>query len=163
MAQLVLAFVLCLISATVAVAQKQSSVEGVWKIVEETRSGPNPSRIDNPQPSLIIFTKGGHYSWVNVMGATSRPRVEPPKDRQNMSDAEKIARYEQWRPFAAHAGTYEIKGSLLIRRPLVAKNVNLMTKESRMEFKLDGPNTLWLIPLPADVGVEPTIKLTKVE
>ena len=33
-----------------------------------------------------------------------------PKDRQNLTDAEKIAFYEQWRAFAANSGTYEIKG-----------------------------------------------------
>ena len=159
----ILLFALCLLPATVAVAQTKSPVEGVWKIVEEVRSGPNPSRIGDPQPSLIIFTKGGHYSWVNVMGNAARPTVDPPKDRLNLSDAEKIARCEQWRPFAAHAGTYEINGSILIRRPGVAKNPNLMTRESRMEFKLEGRNILWLIPLPDETATEPTIKLTRVE
>jgi hypothetical protein len=163
MFQRTLAFALCLLPATVVVAQTKSPVEGVWKIVDVVRTGPNPFHVSNPQPSLVIFTRGGHYSWVNVMGNTARPTVDPPKDPGNLTDAEKIARYEQWRPFAANAGTYEIKGSTLIRRPIVAKNVNLMTRESRLEFKLEGRNTLWLIPLPDETATEPTIKLTRVD
>jgi hypothetical protein len=68
--------------------------------------------ISNPQPSLAIFTRG-YYSAVVVTGTQPRAAVAPPKDPQNLTDAEKIARYEQWGPFIAIAGTYEIKGSTL--------------------------------------------------
>lgn len=159
----VLAFALSFLLPSVAFAQTKSPVEGVWKIIEEVRTGPNPFRISNPQPSLVIFTRGGHYSWVNVMGNPARPTFEPAKDPRNLTDAEKIARYEQWRPFAANAGTYEIKGSTVTMRPIVAKNPNLMTREHRLEFKLEGRNTLWLIPLPDETATEPTIKLVRVE
>jgi hypothetical protein len=161
----VLAFVLSLLPPSVAFAQTKPPVEGVWKIAEAVRTGPNPFHISNPQPGLVIFTRGGHYSWVNVMGNTARPTFEPAKDPRNLTDAEKIARYEQWRFFTANAGTYEIEGSTLMRRPIVAKNVTGMTTDPPFawEFKLDGKNTLWLIPPPDQTATEPTIKLVRVE
>ena len=94
------------------------------------------------------------------VGGQPRAAVAPAKDPQNLTDAEKIARYEQWRPFTANAGTYEIKGSTLTICPIVAKNVNLMTSSYVQEFKLEGPNTLWLIPTPDNATTEPRIKLT---
>jgi hypothetical protein len=60
-------------------------------------------------------------------------------------------------------GTYEIKGSTLTIRPIVAKNVNLMKSSYVQEFKLEGPNTLWLIPTPDNATTEPRIKLTKLD
>ena len=86
------------------------------------------------------------------------------KDGQNLSDAEKIAFYEQWRAFAANAGTYEIKGSTITRRPSVAKNVGVMTRQEPLisEFKMEGPNTLWILP-PAERPNDAKVKWTRVE
>jgi hypothetical protein len=139
---------LCLVVPTVGSSKKTStagSLEGVWKIVEMVTTGANASTITTPQPSLVIFTKG-HYSFLYVHGAQPRPQFAPAKDPDNLTDAEKIARYEQWSRFTANAGTYEVKGSTLTRRPLVAKNETVMAKNSSLanEVKLEG-NTLWLI------------------
>jgi hypothetical protein len=117
----------------------------------------------NPQPGLLIFTKG-HYSVVIVIAEKPRATVAPAKDPQNLTDAEKIARYEQWRPFAASSGTYEINGSSLSIRPIVAKSANQMTRTTPIswELKLEGPNTLWLIPKDQS-PTEPRVKLTRLE
>ena len=121
------------------------SVEGVWKIAEVVTTGANAATNASPQPSLIIFAQG-HYSYVSVNGTTPRPTVADAKDPNNLTDAEKIARYEQWNLFSANAGTYDVKGTTITRRPLVAKNPAVMTTSPPIvqEFKLDG-DTLWLI------------------
>jgi hypothetical protein len=98
-----------------------------------------------------------------VIRGQPRPPVASAKDPQNLTDSEKIARYAQWRPFAANSGTYEIKGSTLIRRVIIAKNANLVNREHVQEFKVEGPNILWLIPTEAELATEPRIKLTRLE
>lgn len=149
-------------------AQARSAVpplEGVWKIVESVTTGANASTNSNPQPSLIIFTKG-YYSFLVVFGTQPRPKVEPAKDPNKLTDAEKIARYEQWYPFVANTGTYEIKGTTLTRRPVVAKVEAVMTTDPPItqEFKLEG-NTLWLITKSAagQPASETRMKLMRVE
>ena len=161
-----LTVVLSLLFASGAFAQTKSPVEGVWKVAEVIPAGSNtndkPTPISNPQPGLLLFTKG-YYSIVVVTGPNPRAAVEA-KDRQNLTDAEKIAFYEQWRAFAANSGTYEIKGSTITRRASVAKNAGVMTRQESIssEFKMDGPNTLWILP-PADRPNDPRIKWTRVE
>jgi hypothetical protein len=153
---------------TAGFAQTSSSapsLTGVWKIVEVVMTGANAATITNPQPNLVIFTKG-HYSHLGVMGEQPRPRFEPAKDPTKLTNAEKIARYEQWSPFIANAGTYEVKGRTLIRRPLVAKNETVMAKNSSLEgeFKLEG-NTLWVTTksVPGQPAGETRAKLKRVE
>ncbi len=165
-----LSIVFCVLAASAAFAQTKTPIEGVWKIAEVIVPGGNPAAKGvtitntNPQPSLIIFTRG-YYSVVNVMEPQPRAAVAPAKDPQNLTDSEKIARYEQWEPFTANSGTYEIKGSTLIRRAIGAKNVEVMTRETPtiLEFKFEGPNALWLIPPPDRVATEPRTKLTRLE
>jgi hypothetical protein len=172
MKRFALSIVFCVLSVSTAFAQTKSPVEGVWKIVEVAAPGTNPAEKgatttnSNPQPGLIIFTKG-YYSQVIVRGGQPRAAVEPAKDPQNLTDAEKIARYEQWGPFTANSGTYEVKGTTLTIRPIVAKSVEVMTGGTPLEltFKLEGPNTLWLIP-PADQSAtrpQNKLKLTRLE
>jgi len=163
-----LSILFCALTASAASAQTKSPVEGVWKIAELVMPSRNPAEkgitITNPQPSLIIFLKG-YYSQVLVTAETARAAVAPAKDPQNLTDAEKIARYEQWRPFIATSGTYEIKDQTLIKRAIVAKNVGVMTKATPniWEFKMEGPNTLWLNPTGDLIATEPRIKLTRLE
>jgi hypothetical protein len=165
-----LSVVFCVLFASAAFAQTKSPVEGVWKIAEVVTPGRDSAEKgatvtnSNPQPSLMIFTKG-YYSQVFVVGDQPRAAFEPAKDPQNPTDAEKIARYEQWGPFVANSGTYEIKGSTIIRRAIVAKNVAVMTGATPnvLEFKLEGPNTLWLIPTGDQAATQSRLKLTRLE
>jgi hypothetical protein len=138
---------LLLIVPTLAFAQARTatpSVEGVWKIVEIVTTGANAATNSNPQPSLIILM-GGYYSYISVNGTNPRAKFDPAKDPNKLTDVEKIARYEQWNPFTAQAGTYETKGTTLTRHPIVAKNVTVMTTDppAVSEFRLEGSN-LWL-------------------
>ena len=170
-----LVFPLFLLSSSAASAQTKSPVEGVWKVTEvvvqqghendwlsgET-SAEKTTTITTPEPGLIIFTKN-HYSQLIVRGNKPRAAVPPPKDRRNLTDAEKLALFEQWRVVIANAGTYEVKGSTLIIRGIVAKNVASTTRETPVEvtFTLEGPDTLWLSS--TTVPTEARTKLTRVE
>jgi hypothetical protein len=156
---------MCLLYVSVAFAQTKTPVEGVWKVAEVQMTGANAAPISDPQPGLYIFTRG-YYSVALVNGTQERPAIPPPKDPPRLTDAEKITRYEHWSSFSANSGTYEIKGSMLIRRPIVAKNlVNVTNPPIMQEFKLDGSNTLWLIErsAPGQPPRETRARLIRVE
>lgn len=159
------AILVLLLMANTAIAQKKNTLEGVWKVVEVRISHGKDSIVtdSSPQPSLMIFTKR-YYSVLAIRGGNPRAAVEPAKDPQNLTDAEKIARYESWRQFVANSGTYDIKGSTIIRRPIVAKSVDVMTSETPAadEFKLEG-NTLWLIVTRDPAIPERRVKWTRIE
>ena len=159
---------LCLTVPTIGFTHKSfkpGPLEGVWKIVEVTTTGADPSTNRNPQQSLVTFTKG-HYSYLSVDGDGPRPAFAQAKDPAKLTDAEKLTRYEQWSRFAANAGTYDVKGTTLTLRPLVAKNETVMAKNFSIEseFKLDG-NTLWLTTksMPGQPAGEMRRKLRRVE
>ena len=176
MEKCVLAIALCLIAASPAFAQTKMPLEGVWKITEVRWPRPQPEGrqgivTNSQQPSLMIFTRG-YYSFVEERGGgrgsgkpQPRTAAAAAKDPQQLTDAEKIARFEEWRPFSASTGTYQINGSTLIKRAMVAKNVRVMTRGTPTiwEFKLEGPNTLWLIPTGDLATTEPDMKLTRLE
>lgn len=135
---------LCVLFPVVAFSQT-SPIDGVWKIAEVVTTGANAATNATPQASLIIFTRG-HYSWVNVTGTAPRTQTPPPKDPARLTDAEKIARHDEWAPLTAQAGTFEVKGTTVTRHALVAKNMAAMSprnSDSR-EYKIEG-DTLWLI------------------
>jgi hypothetical protein len=139
--------------------------EGVWKVSEIVTTGANAGTNRNPQPSVVIFTRG-YYSYLSVNGTQPRPKFAPAKDPAKLTDAEKIARFEQWSPFTAQSGTYEVKGTTLTRRPTVAKNVDVMTTNPPMiqEVQMEG-NDLWLIQKSAagQPASETRTKLTRVK
>ncbi len=141
-------------------SQTKTPVEGVWKIAEVLVPSNNPAEkgttVTNPQPGLIIFTKG-YYSLLAAFA--------PAKDPENLTDAEKIARYEQWSPFTANSGTYELKGSMLQLHPIIAKNVEVMTSGTPVtwELKVEPPNSLWLIPPSDRATTDPRVKFTRLE
>jgi hypothetical protein len=147
-------------------SQTKTQFEGVWKLAEVQVPPKNPAEkgttITNPQPGLMILTKG-YYSLLAVR--EERTAFAPAKDAANLTDAEKIARYEQWRSFSANSGTYEVKGSMLTLHPIVAKNVEVMTsgKPITWELKMEGPNTLWLIPSSDRAPTDPRLKVTRLE
>ena len=153
-----LSLIFCLLIASAAFAQTKPSLEGAWKITEWVEKGKTYSNL----PGLFIFTKG-YYSTVFVM-SEQRPAVPRAKDPQNLTDADKIARFEQWRSFFAASGTYEIKGSTVSMRSLVAKSLWEMVRQTELAFEMEGPNTVLVIPNgegAQNVGLR--IKLTRLE
>jgi hypothetical protein len=140
-------------------ASAQGKLEGVWKITEVTLTGPNARTITNPAPSLIVFTKK-HYSMIYV--TADKPRAAVPQ--QNATDAQKVA---AWTQFAAEAGTYEVKGTVLTIHPIVSKNPATMEagKFLTSDFKFEG-RTLTLANKVNQSGPLPnpyTFKLVRVE
>jgi hypothetical protein len=134
--------VLGVVSVVVAHGAEQrgnstSSIVGVWKLSETTTTGPNAKTVTSPQPGLRIYTRQ-HYSVTSV--GSDKPRVELPE--KGATDKQLA---EAWRPFAANAGTYEIKGNEITHRPSVAKNPGVMRAGNFLvdTFKLEG-DTLWL-------------------
>lgn len=145
-------------TASIALSQAKSPIEGVWKITQWIERG---DTINNPQPSLFIFTSG-YYSVAMLMS----PRTDSIRSDmgREVTDAEKIGLYEQWKWFVGISGSYEVKGSTVVMRPIVAKTTWDMNRQTphEPEFKLEGSNTLWLIPAEAKkVGLR--IKLTRLE
>ncbi len=118
-------------------AQGQSSaLRGVWKSTEVSLTSPDTSwtRTD-ARPALLMFTEH-HYSWMGTGGSGSRERLS-----DEPSDAERL---EAWQPFFASAGTYEVTGSTVTRRPIVAKNPNNEGSwTSTYRYRIEG-DTLWM-------------------
>lgn len=118
-------------------APTAKSLEGVWKITRIVDGGVTDT---NPQPSLQIFSRG-YFSVIRINARAARTSSAPAKDPANLTDAEKIARYAEWAPFGASAGTYELNGDTLVTHALVAKNVTAMTvgatEEATIQFEGD--------------------------
>jgi hypothetical protein len=143
-------------------AQSKPSIQGVWRVQERVITGANPSSNTTPQPGIYIYT-ARHYSVVQIPGTSPRPKVTPAKNPTQPTEAEKIAIFPQWQQFNASSGTYEIKGTTLTTKPMVAKNESVMAGPGmRYEFKLDG-NTLWLTSKFEDGKTTTQIKLTRLE
>lgn len=146
-----------------ASAQSAPSLQGAWRVTEIVVTGANAATNTSPQPSLYVFTRQ-HYSILSVGGTTARKSAAAPKDPAKLTDAEKVAQYELWNPFTANSGTYQVSGSTLTTRPLVAKNPGVMGGTQTREFKIDG-STLTLIQKSAagQPSSETRTKLTRLE
>ena len=118
--------------APTAAPEPESTIEGVWQSVEITTTN-DEGTATRPisQPNLLIFA-AGHYASLTIFGQEPREMLpEEPTDEQALA---------AWRPFAANAGTYEIVGSSINTRVIVAKSPNRTANndEESSEFELDG-------------------------
>jgi hypothetical protein len=149
--------------APAAAFAQAASIEGVWKLTRIERTGANPLTLANPQPGYTIYSHG-YYATVTDNSTTPRKASPPPKDPNNPSDADKLARFDEWAPTQAQAGTYELKGATLTRHPQVAKNVNAMASPNVQEITIKG-NTLTMVSQ-APAGQPPgtqTVTMTRVK
>jgi hypothetical protein len=129
------------VSAQTAFGQEPltaKSFEGVWKVTRFVSTGANARTDNNPQPCLTIFYRG-YFSIVRDNSREPRKRSPDPKDPAKPTDAEKIAKYDEWAPIAASAGTYEVKGNTLITHNVLAKQVKgvALTEEAIIKFEGD--------------------------
>ena len=150
-ARLFIALVCC---ANPVLAQATGPIEGVWKIVEWVESG---RTITTVQPSLFIFTKG-YYSMLFLQTDQPRGSVAAPQTRQNLTDAEKIARFEHWSPFTAASGTYQVSDTTVTLRPIIAKSGWEMSEQAIRSFpvRMQGSDTLIVRFAPA-LGIRVTL------
>ena len=111
------------------------SLEGVWRVTKVSQAGVVDT---NPQPGLLIFTRG-YYSTTRVTAREARKQAPAPKDPARLTDAEKIAYYNEWAGYAASAGTYEVKANTIINHNILAKMVGGMTiTEEAVILNFDG-------------------------
>ena len=128
-----------LASQGLAGQSKRESIQGVWRTVEVTMTGPAARTISQIQPNLTILT-ARHYSRINI-------DVEAP--RPILADVTKASADELravWGPFVGEAGTYEVTtGNLITMRPIASKNPAVMGPGVFITYtyKLDG-DTIWV-------------------
>jgi hypothetical protein len=136
--------VLMLVS-TVVVAQTalKKPIEGTWRVAEVVVTGADASSNSSPQPSLFIFAPS-HYSMMSVPGTQARALFKG----EDPSNDEKIPAFDS---FVGNTGTYEVAGSILTVRPIVARFPNYMAGGySKYQFRVEG-NTLWLTEKSTDL------------
>lgn len=124
----------CLFTAPPAWAQ--SELEGVWQVVEASGTDDEGDwKAQNIQPSLFIFLDG-YYSIAVVHGDEARPLMADDATRDSISPDEVFSIF---RPYTSNSGTYEISGSTLTTKPMVALWPNFMEGGSQIyAFAVDG-------------------------
>jgi len=128
-----------LTSQGVAGQSKRESIQGVWRTVEVTMTGPAARTISQIPPNLTIIT-AKHYTRINIDAEAPRPIL---------ADVTKASADELravWGPFVGEAGTYEVTtGNLVTMRPIAAKNPAMMGPGVFItySYKLDG-DTIWV-------------------
>ena len=151
-----------LVTQGAAAQSARASIQGVWRIVEASITGPAARTIPFAErPNLTIIT-ARHYSRVEVQADRPRPVV---------ADVAKASADElraAWGPFVSEAGTYEVtSGNVITMRPIASKNPAVMGPGVFITYSytLDG-DTLSLTQQRNQNGPFPspfTLKLTRVE
>ena len=156
------ALAVALLSSPGAAAQSRDSIQGVWRIVEATITGPGARTIAfTGRPNLTIIT-AKHYSRVEVQADGPRPTL--PDVAKATADELRAA----WGPFVSEAGTYEATAAgVITMRPIASKNPAVMGPGVFITYayKLEG-DTLFLTQQRNQNGpfTSPfTLKLVRVE
>lgn len=112
---------------------------GAWLITETTVTTPERTWTnENPQPGVYIFSER-HFSNMLV------PNEARPIFDNETTDAEKLAAFTN---FIADCGTYEVDGSMIITRNIVAKLPIAMSPDRETginityRFSFDGDSLL---------------------
>ncbi len=114
---------------------QEDALRGVWKVTEVSLTSPDTSWTNtDPRPALRMFAEH-HYSSIGTIGRGSRERLS-----DEPSEAERL---EAWQPFYARAGTYEVTGSTVTLRVIVAKNPNNEGRTVTNTYRIEG-DTLWM-------------------
>jgi len=120
-------------------------LEGAWRVTEVVTTGPGARTMSSPQPGLLLFT-GRYYSYTLVTG--EEPRPVPPR---GLATAEQLLR--AWNPFSANAGTFEVSGNVMTRRPMVSKSPDAMTPRAFNEYTFRmSADTLWVTTAATEDG-----------
>lgn len=120
----------CQPSPAVEPASPANDLVGVWSLARSDPGDGSPV-IDPSQPGLYIFADG-YYSAVFAPG--SDPRVKSVVSFQPTQD-EMVAQYES---IIVNAGTYEINGSTVTFRPMIAKSPGFVGGQQTSTFRVQG-------------------------
>lgn len=129
-------FLTVLVSLIVAACEapqetRESPLDGAWQVVEVEITGDGATAHNQPQPSLVIFSRG-YYSWSRVTTTSPRPLFAA----ETPTDAERVAAYDS---VLFNSGKFEISGSTLTVWPVVARSPNIMAGGSESyRFQLSG-------------------------
>jgi hypothetical protein len=121
------------------------ALDGAWRVVEVEVTGPGARTVESPQPGLLLFA-GRHYSYTFVTSDGPRPPLPAgPATAEDLATA--------WNPFTANAGTFEVSGATMTRRPLVAKSPDAMAPGAynQYSFRLSA-DTLWITTTATEAG-----------
>ena len=129
-----------------ALASAQNPLQGVWSMIS-VDAGDGSAVIEPSQPGFYIFAEG-HYSAVYAPGPEPR---EPAAISFQPTDEEMVAQHES---IIVNAGTYEVSGSTVTFRPMIAKSPGFVGGQATSEFRIDGDMlTLMTLTVVAADGV----------
>lgn len=111
-------------------ATPSNELVGVWSLVAVDPGDGSPL-IDPSQPGLYIFADE-HYSAVFAPGPD--PRMKAAVSFQP-TDEEMIEEYET---IIVNTGTYDISGSTVTLRPIIAKSPGFVGGHQSSTFRIDG-------------------------
>ena len=123
-------------SALSAQGVSHSPLEGVWKVTEIVVTGAGASTVSAPQPSVFIFAKT-HYSLMWVPGSTPRTLFKA----QVPTNDEKLAAFDT---LVASSGTYEVSGSTVTLRFIVARGPNALFINEQFSIEGDTLTLTWV-------------------
>jgi hypothetical protein len=107
-------------SQGVAAQSTRESIQGVWRVVEATITGPGARTIAFAErPNLTIIT-ARHYSRVEVQADAPRPIL------RDVAKATADELRAVWGPVVGEAGTYESAAGSVTMRPVASKNPAVM-------------------------------------
>jgi hypothetical protein len=143
MRSLRMTMLLAVMPAMLGADTPRKPMEGVWKVAEVVVTGANAENTPSPQPGLFIFGQK-HYSMMWIRGGKARA----PYGGEEPTSEEKIQAFDS---FTASSGTYEVSGSTITIRPMVARSPNFMGGASSIyQFRVEGDN-LWLTAKSTDM------------
>ena len=105
-------------------------LHGVWSMTTMT-PGDGAATIDPSQSGVFIFTES-HYSAVYSLGAEPRPTAAV---AFTPTSEEKVSQYDT---IIVNTGAYEVGGSTITFRPMIAKSSEFVGGEATMDFEING-------------------------
>lgn len=131
--------------SALAAQSVEEALQGAWRVTQVVRSGPGGGTNESPQPGLLLFA-GRHYSYTLVTGDQPRPDLP-----NRLPTAEELLIV--WNPFSANAGTFEVSGDTMTRRPIVSKSPAAMAPGAFNEYTFRmSADTLWVTPARTEAG-----------
>jgi hypothetical protein len=122
--------------ARVGSPTSRSPIDGAWRTVSITTTGPEGTTNDSPEPGLRLYA-GGHYSVLQLT------RTRPAQFSANPTAQEQL---DIWSALTANTGTFEVSGDVVRSVALVGMSPAVMAPgraPAVRTFRISG-DTLWL-------------------